>query len=87
MTQPMPRDYSTDEADACQDCWAQAINSAIAAVAAIPVGAECQPHEGPFARGSRAGRAMALQAAADALASLTPPARPSPCRLGILGEG
>jgi hypothetical protein len=87
MTQPMPRDYTTAEADAHEAGWHGAVNAAIAAIAAIPVGAECQPHEGPFARGSRAGRAMALQAAADALASLTPPARPSPTRLGILGEG
>ena len=77
MTATMPRDYTLAEADAHEAGWRQAINGAIAAVAALPLGRADQPHDGPFVRGERAGRAMALDAAAQALASLTPPARPS----------
>ena len=86
MTACMPRDYSTDQADACQDCWTQAVNAAIAAVSAIPLGPP-NPYDNAYARGSRDGRAMALEAALHALASLSPPARPSPTRFGVLGEG
>lgn len=86
MIERMPADYTTAEADAHEAGWRQAVSAAIAAVAAIPI-APPDPYGGAYQRGSRDGRAMALDAAADALASLTPPARPSPCRLGILGEG
>lgn len=77
MPEPMPADYTTAEADAHEAGWRQAVNAAIAAVASLPVSPADKPHDGPFVRGERAGRTMALDAAAHALASLTPPARPS----------
>jgi hypothetical protein len=87
MPEPMPRDYTLAEADAHEAGWRQAVNAAIAAVAALPVAPSDQAYDGPFTRGQRAGRAMGLDAATQAIASLTPPARPSPTRLGVLGEG
>jgi ribosome modulation factor len=87
MTAPMPREYTLAEADAHEAGWRQAMNDAIAAVAAFPLEAADQPYDGPFQRGQRNGWRAAMDRVGKALASLTPPARPSPTRLGVLGEG
>lgn len=64
-----------------EETWRQAINAAIAAVGAIPVGPP-NPYDGPYQRGSRDGRAMALDAAMDALTSLAALSQPEPTDLG-----
>lgn len=55
-----------------QDCWLAAINAAIEAVSAIPLGPP-NPYDPAYVRGTRDGRAMALDAALQAIAGLALP--------------
>lgn len=74
MTEPMPADYTTAEAEAHMAGWDQAIAAAIRCCETLRT-----------AETAGAAR-FALDLAIDRLKAIPAPARPSPGRFGILGE-